>query len=128
MLRAILKKSWRQHTTKQQLYSHLPSITKTIQVWRTRHEGHCWRSRDELISDVVLRTPLQGRAKAGWQARTFIQQLCADTGCNPEWQWTIGSGSERWSGRSVLMAWHHDDDCLASRTIQFNISHLFIHC
>ena len=29
MLRAILKKSWRQHPTKHQLLGHLPSITKT---------------------------------------------------------------------------------------------------
>ena len=28
--RAILNKSWRRHSTKQQLYSHLPPITKTI--------------------------------------------------------------------------------------------------
>ena len=28
MLRAILNKSWRQHPTKRQLYSHLPPITK----------------------------------------------------------------------------------------------------
>ena len=41
MLRAILNKSWRQHLTKQQLYGHLPSIIKTIQVRRTRHAGHC---------------------------------------------------------------------------------------
>ena len=32
MLRATLNKSWRQHPTKHQLYSHLPPITKTIQV------------------------------------------------------------------------------------------------
>ena len=32
MLRAILDKSWRQHPTKQQLYGHLPPITKTIKV------------------------------------------------------------------------------------------------
>ena len=37
MLRSILNKSWRQHPTKQQLYGHLPPITKTIQVRRTRH-------------------------------------------------------------------------------------------
>ena len=54
MLRAILNKSWRQHPTKHQLYGHLPPIMKTIQVRRTRHAGHCWRSRDELISDVLL--------------------------------------------------------------------------
>ena len=84
MLRAILNKSWRQHPTRHQLYGHLPPITKTIQVRRTRHAGHSWRSRDEIISDVLLRTPTYGRAKAGRPARTYIQQLCEDTGCSPE--------------------------------------------
>ena len=84
MLHAILNKSWLQHPTRHQLYSHLPPITKTIQVRRTRHAGHCWRSRDELIRDVLLWTPTHGRAKAGRPARTYIQQLCEDTGCCPE--------------------------------------------
>ena len=84
MLRAILNKSWQQHPTRHQLYGHLPPITKTIQVRRSRHAGHCWRSRDELISDVLLWTPTYGRTKAGRPARTYIQQLCEDTGCNPE--------------------------------------------
>ena len=65
MLRAILNKSWRQHPTRHQLYGHLPPITKAIQARRTRRAGHCWRSRDELISDVHLWTPTYGRAKAG---------------------------------------------------------------
>ena len=81
---AILNKSWRQHPTRHQLYGHLPPITKTIQVRRTRHAGHCWRSRDELIRDVLLWTPTRGRAKAGRPARTYIQQLCEDTGWCPE--------------------------------------------
>ena len=82
--RAILNKSWQQHPTRHQLYGHLPPITKTIQVRRTRHAGHCWRSRDELIRDVLLWIPTHGRAKAGRPARTYIQQLCEDTGCCPE--------------------------------------------
>ena len=41
MLRAILNMSWRLHPTKQQLYGHLPPITKTIKTKRTRHAGHC---------------------------------------------------------------------------------------
>ena len=76
MLQSILNKSWRQHPTRHQLYGHLLPITKTIQVWRTRHAGHCWRSRDELISDVLSWTPRHVRAKAGRPARTYIQQLC----------------------------------------------------
>ena len=81
ILQAILNKSWRQHSTRHQLYGHLTPITKTIQVRRTKH---CWRSRDELISDVLLWTPTYGRAKTGRPARTYIQQLCEDTGCSPE--------------------------------------------
>ena len=84
MLRAILNKSWWQHPTRHQLYGHLPPITKTIQVRRSRHAGHCWRSRDELISHVLLWTPTHGRAKARRPTRTYIQQLCEDTGCCPE--------------------------------------------
>ena len=84
ILRAILNKSWRQRSTRHQLYGHLLPITKTIQVRRTRHAGPCWRSRDELISDVLLWTSTHGRVKAGRPARTYIQQLCEDMGCCPE--------------------------------------------
>ena len=99
MLRAILNKTWWQHLTKHQLYGHLPPITKTIQVRRTRHAGHCWRSRDKLISDVLLWTTNYGRAKAGWPARTYIQQLCEDTGCSSEDQAATMNNREKWRER-----------------------------
>ena len=132
MLRAILNKSWRQHPTRHQLSGHLPPITKTIQVRRTRHAGHYWRSRDELISDVLLWTPTYGQAKAGRPARTYIQQQCEDTGCSPEdlpEAMNAGKSGERGSGISVLPARHddNDDDYYVSLTIQLNISHLFAH-
>ena len=98
-LRAILNKSWPQHPTKHQLYGHLPPITKTIQVRRTRHAGHCWRSRDELISDVLLWTLIYGRAKAGRPVRTYIQQLCEDTGCSPEDLPEAMNDREKWRER-----------------------------
>ena len=95
MLRVILNKSWRQHPTRHQLYGHLPPITKTIQVRRTRHAGHCWRSKDELISDVLL----YGQSKAGRPARTYIQHLCEDTGCNPEDLPKAMNDREKWRER-----------------------------
>ena len=82
-----------------QLYSHLPPITKTIQVRRTRHAGQCWRSKDELISDVHLWTPAYGQAKAGQPARTYIQQLCEDTGCSPEDLLEAMNDREKWRER-----------------------------
>ena len=51
MLRAILNKSWRQHTTRNQL---------------------------------LLWTPAYSRAKSGRPTRTYIQQICEDTGYSPE--------------------------------------------
>ena len=112
MLRAILNKSWRQHPTKQQLYSHLPPIKKTIKIRQTKHAGHSWRSRDELISDVLLWTPSQDRAKAGdqlepkYSSSVPIQDVVLKT-CRK--QWMIGRGGERGSGISMLTAWHDDD-------------------
>ena len=105
MLQAILNKSWRQHPTRHQLYGHLPPITKTIQVRPTRHTGHCWRSRDELISDILIWTPTYGRAKAGRPARTWDVALKT---CQR--RWTIGKSGVRGSGISVLVARHDDDD------------------
>ena len=106
-LRAILNKSWRQHPTKQQLYGHLPPVTKTIKNRRIRHVGHCWISRDELISDVLPWITSQRWAKAGRPARTFIQQLCADTGCSPEDLPKAMEDREEWR---VLIARHDDDE------------------
>ena len=50
------------YPTKQQLYSHLTLICKTNQVRQTRHVEHCWRSKDEIISDVLRWTPSHDRA------------------------------------------------------------------
>ena len=99
MLRAILDKSWRQHPTKHLLFGHQPPITKTIQVRRTRHAGICWRSRDELISDLLLWTPTYGQAKAGRPAGTYLQHLCEDTGCSPEDLSDAMNDREKWRER-----------------------------
>ena len=120
MLRAILNKSWRQHPTRHQLYGHLPPISKTIQVRRTRHAGHCWRSRDELIRDVLLWTPHMTVQKQDDQhEHTFssyvrIRDVVLKTCLG---RWMIGKNGERGSGISVLPARHDDDDDLLLETI-----------
>ena len=113
MLQAILNKSWWQHPTRHKLYGHLPPITKTIQVRQTRYAGHCWRSKDKLISDVLLWTPTHGHAKAYDQheltfsnyvrIRDVVQKTCLR-------RWTIEKSGERGSGISELPARHDDDD------------------
>ena len=65
MLQAILNKSWKQHPMKQQLYGHLPPISKTVQIRQTRHVKHCLRHEDELISNVILWTLSHRHASIG---------------------------------------------------------------
>ena len=113
MLRAILNRSWRQHPTRHQLYGHLPPITNTIQVRWTRHAGHCWRSRDELISDYSYGPQHMAVQKQDDQnehtfsnyvrIRDVVQKTCLK-------RWTIGKIGERRSGLSVLAARDDDDD------------------
>ena len=80
MLRAVLNKSWWQHFTKQQLYGHQPPISKTIQILRTRHARYCWRSEGAFISEILPWTTSHRCVCVGGPARTYLQQLCTDTG------------------------------------------------
>ena len=139
MLRAILNRSWRQHPTKYQLYGHLLPITKTIQVRRNRHAAHYWRSREELISDVLPWIPTYGRAKAGRPARIYIKQLCEDTRCSPEDLPGAMNDREKWREkvRDIRASgtrwwwwwWWHTKLCMMSLTIlksvviEFNKQH-----
>ncbi len=58
-------------------------MSKTIQVRQTRYAGHCWRSKDKLINDVLTWTTHRN-ASVGQPARTYLQQPCADAGCSLE--------------------------------------------
>ena len=73
MLRAILNISWKQAPTKQQQYSHLLPTSKTIQIRRRRHAGHCERSTHELISDVLFMNPFTPTC-VGWPTRIYLQR------------------------------------------------------
>ena len=75
------------------------SYHENYQVRQARHAGHCWRSRDKLISDVLRWTPTYCRAKAGWPAWTYIQQLSEDTGCSPEDLPEAMNDGEKWQER-----------------------------
>ena len=52
------------------------SHQENYQVRRTRHAGHCWRSKNELIKDIFLWTPSNERTKAGRPTRPYILQRC----------------------------------------------------
>ena len=78
MLRAALDVSWKEHPTKNFLYAPLPPLTQTIIERRLRFAGHCWRAKQEIISDVLFWQPRHGKRNRGRPERTYIDQLCAD--------------------------------------------------
>ena len=97
MLQAILNKSWKQHPTKQLLYSHLPPISKTTQVKRTRH-------KDELISNAdewVLVDQQELIYSSSVRTQDVVSKTC--------WKrWTTGMNGKRELGKSVLVAQYDD--------------------
>ena len=80
------------------IYSHLHPISKTIQIRWTRHAGHCSRSKDELLSDMLLWTPLDRQPSVGQPARTYLQQLCVDTGHSLEDLPKVMDDRDKWKG------------------------------
>ena len=97
MLRAILNISGKKHPTKQQLFGHLTLICKTIQIRRTRHAGHCLRSKNELISNVLLWTLSYRRASVERPTWTYLQQL--STGCSVEGLPEVMDDRDEWRER-----------------------------
>ena len=102
MLWAVMNKSWRQHCTKQQLYGHLPPITKIFKV-RIRHTQHCWRSEDELKRDYSCGPHHTDDKKQDDQQEFIcncsvpIQDVCLKTSRE---QWTTETGAKEGQGES----------------------------
>ena len=78
MLRAALDVSWKDHPTNKFLYGPLPPLMQTISEQRLRFAGHCWRAKQEIISDVLFWQPRHGKRKRGRPEKTYVDQLCAD--------------------------------------------------
>ena len=107
MLWTILNKSWKQHSTKQQPYGHQPHISKTVQIRQTIHAGHCWRSKDKILSDLLQWISSHRRASVGWLGSTYLQQLCTDTACSQENLPNVMDNRDKWQERLVhWVLWH----------------------
>ena len=109
---AVLKESWKQQITKQQLYSNQPPISKTIQIRRIRHAGHRQKRKDEFLSDFLLWTPSHGRARVRRPARTYLQQLCTDTRYSLDDQQEVIDERDEWRERERewMSEWERERD------------------
>ena len=59
--------------------TYLP-ISSIILIRQVRHAGNCWWRKEKFLSDVQL-IPTHGHTSVVWPSKTYIHQLCADTGC-----------------------------------------------
>ena len=84
LLHAVLNKSWNLHPTKQQLYSHLPLTSQTIQVRWARHTEHFWRSKNKLIKNFLRWTTTHGYTSDSQPAKTYFDQFRVYTGWHIE--------------------------------------------
>ena len=82
MLRAILNRSWKDHPNNKDIYGNIPDICSSIRHQRLRFSGHCWRSKFELASDVIIWQPTHGKRKRGRPRMTYVDQLVDDTLCD----------------------------------------------
>ena len=62
------------------VYAGLPRISTTTTVRRLSLSGHCWRSKNEIASDLFLLEPKHGKRSIRGQVRTTVDVLEADTG------------------------------------------------
>ena len=62
----------------------LTPISTTIQIIRTKHAGRCWRSKDELISNILRWTLSHRCASINRPTITFLQHFYTDTGWSLE--------------------------------------------
>ena len=100
LINFFAKVNWKKNVAEKHSVYYVESFCLlTLWLQQFRLSALCWKSRDELISDVLLWIPTYGWAKAGRPARTYIQQLCEDTGCSPEDLPEVMNDREKWRER-----------------------------
>ena len=80
MPRVVKNVTRRQRITNEVFYPGLPRNSTTIRERRLRFSCHCWRSKYDVVSDLVLWEPKHGKRSVRGQARTFVDVLEEDTG------------------------------------------------
>ena len=64
--------------------------------------GNRWRSREEMISEVLLWEPLHGQRKPGRLQKTYTAKLRDDSGCTTDELKTAMGDRYEWRQRFML--------------------------
>ena len=74
----------------------LPISQTILQVKWIGHAGHCLAGEDKLISNIFSWVPTHRCTSDGQSTRTYIHQLCEDTGCSLEDLLRAMDDRDRW--------------------------------
>ena len=64
LLMRVQNISWREHKSKTEIYNGVPQVSSILAQRRARFAGHCYRAKDQIISDVIcMRLPRTCRGR-----------------------------------------------------------------
>ena len=78
-------------------YFYPLAMSRNLSLFSHSFNFTLWSTGTALL--LLLWTPAYGQSKAGQPARIYIQQLCDDTGCNPEDRLEVMNDRETWRER-----------------------------
>ena len=93
LLKSVQNLDWRNHPTLAEIYNGLPRISSVLSSRRLTFSGHCFRSKNEVISDLLLWCPVGPKRS---RKRTFLDALKRETGLELEELRTAMSDRELW--------------------------------
>ena len=82
IIRAILCITCIERMTNDELYGDLEKITEVLKVKRLRFIGHMRRRKEELVHQLLMWEPKQGKTKGGRPVLSYVDQLRKDMGLN----------------------------------------------
>ena len=86
----------------EQILEAAPYKTAAVQLLISYLANHPWnaeyccRSKDKLISNILLWTPTYGHTSINWPAKTYIHRFCVDTGYHLENLPKAMANRDRW--------------------------------
>ncbi len=76
LLMRVQNISWREHKTKAEIYGSIPPISTTVAQRRARFAGHCYRAKEQVVSDLICwRLPCPNR---GRRPLNYLDMVCND--------------------------------------------------
>ena len=95
LLRRIQNLSWKTHPTLQQIYGKIPKLTDRLAQRRARFAGHCFRAKEEVVSDLLLWKVSNSRKL------TYPDVISRDTGIEKDELSTVMADRDCW--RNVVL-------------------------